>query len=75
MNSDKNHPSKAAEEIESDVEAREENRRESETDQQRDLNQGMQTGTGDAQHPGINWGSSYTTRSKTHKKKNSESKP
>lgn len=56
--------SKAGQEMESDIEGREEESRESETALQKEANQGIQTGTNDAQHPGIRWGSSYKTKHK-----------
>lgn len=56
--------SKVAEEMESDIEEREEQSRESETALQREVNQDVQTGTSDAEHPGIRWGSSYKTKRK-----------
>jgi hypothetical protein len=56
--------SKAGEEMESDIEEREEDRRESEISLQKEANQDIQTGTNDATHPGINWGSSYKTKRK-----------
>lgn len=73
---------KAAQEMESDIEEREEERHESETNLQKEANQNIQTGTNDAQHPGIKWGSSYKTKRKAStrnrsKKRtsDSESKP
>jgi flagellar biosynthesis/type III secretory pathway protein FliH len=67
---------KAAEELDSQAEERDEGRLESERDELEDLNQGMQTGTHDAFHSGIKWGSSYrikestTNPKQTHKEKN-----
>lgn len=61
---------KAAEDLESQAEERDEERLVDERDEQEDLNQGMQTGTHDAFHPGIKWGSSYRIKeSKTNPKK------
>jgi hypothetical protein len=60
--------SKAAEEMEVDLEEREEYRREHERAQWEDLNTGaMQTGTYDIKHPGIRWGASYRARRKAAK--------
>lgn len=55
---------KAAEEMESDIEDREEEHRDRETSLQKEANQDIQTGTNDADHPGIRWGSSYKTKRK-----------
>jgi hypothetical protein len=51
-----------ADELESKMEDREDARIETERDEQEDLNQGMQTGTHDASHPGIKWGASYKVK-------------
>lgn len=56
---------KAAQELESDIEEREEDRHESETSLQKEANQEIQTGTTDATHPGIKWGASYKTKRKS----------
>jgi hypothetical protein len=76
MNSKNEHESgapeeldKVAEELESQADQRDGGRLESERDQQEDLNQGMQTGTHDAIHPGIKWGSSYTIKDTANPKK------
>lgn len=53
MNSEQ-RGTKAAQEMESDIERREEQRRESETSLEKEANQEIQTGTTDATHPGIN---------------------
>lgn len=55
---------KAAQEMESDIEEQEEQTRESETSLQKEANQNIQTGTNDATHPEIKWGSSYKTKTK-----------
>lgn len=72
--------SKAGEEMESDFEGQEEERRESDTSLQKEANQDIQTGTNDAQHPGIRWGSAYKTKRKAGsrgraKKSTSDSEP
>jgi len=51
--------SKAANEIESEMEDRDESRVDEERDQAEDLNQGIQTGTHDSQRLGVNWPPSY----------------
>jgi hypothetical protein len=56
-----------AEEKESEIEDRDETRREDDREQQEDLNQGMQTGTHDASHPGIKWADSYRIKEKPAK--------
>jgi hypothetical protein len=61
--------SKPGEELETETEERDVNRREHEVMLQKEVNQDVQTGTNDATHPGINWGSSYTTRRKKKAKK------
>lgn len=63
MNAEENK-SKAGEELESDMENSEQGRRDNEVGQQEELNQGMQTGTREATHSGVNWGSSYKTKRK-----------
>lgn len=55
---------KAAQEMESDVEEREEGAHEHDVMLQKEVNQDVQTGTNDATHPGIKWGSSYKTKRK-----------
>jgi hypothetical protein len=61
--------SKPAEELETEIEERDENRHEPEVMLQKEVNQDVQTGTNDATHPGIKWGSSYATRRKKKAKK------
>jgi hypothetical protein len=80
MNSQEENNAKAAEEMETEIEERDLNRREHDTMLQKEVNQDVQTGTNDATHPGIKWGSSYQTkrkagkRSRTKKAKESEPK-
>jgi hypothetical protein len=62
--SDAENRSKGAEEMESDVEEREEGGHEHDVMLQKEVNQDVQTGTNDATHPGIKWGSSYKTKRK-----------
>ena len=56
---------RAAEGLESEADQRDGGRLEAERDEQEDLNQGMQTGTHDAIHTGIRWGSSYRIKEST----------
>jgi flagellar biosynthesis/type III secretory pathway protein FliH len=65
MNTKNEHELGAAEELESQADHRDEGRLEVERDEQEDLNQGMQTGTHDAFHSGIKWGSSYRVKERT----------
>ncbi|HKF53145.1 MAG TPA: hypothetical protein VKB26_12600 [Candidatus Acidoferrales bacterium] len=58
------HGTKAANEMESDLEEREEGAHERDVMLQKKVNQDVQTGTNDATHPGIKWGSSYKTKRK-----------
>lgn len=53
-----------ADELESEMEGRDEARLESERAEQEDLNQGFSTGTHDTTRHGVDWGPSYTIRSK-----------
>jgi flagellar biosynthesis/type III secretory pathway protein FliH len=76
MDTNNKHESDAAEELHDAAEAlksqadhRDEVRLEAERDQLEDLNQGMQTGTHDAFHSGIKWGSSYSIKDTTNPKK------
>jgi flagellar biosynthesis/type III secretory pathway protein FliH len=82
MNTKNEHESKAAEELdkaaealESDADERDEGRLEAERDEQEDLNQGMQTGTHDAFHSGIKWGSSYRIKESTTTPKKADARP
>lgn len=52
----------AAQELQSEADQRDGGRLEAEQDEQQDLNQGVQTGTHDALHTGIKWGSSYRVK-------------
>ncbi len=56
---------KAGKELESDIEDREEDSHEHDVMLQKEANQELQTGTNDATHTGIRWGSSYKTKRKT----------
>ena len=67
---------KAAEDLDSQAEQRDEVRLQAERDELEDLNQGMQTGTHDAFHSGIKWGSSYRIKeSATNPKPTKNAKP
>lgn len=73
MNAERNK-SKAAEELESEMEARDNARQESERHTLKDLNQGMDATGHEAKHPGINWGPSYKVRRKAKPKKDATNK-
>lgn len=64
MSAEEENKSRTAQGMESDAEEREEDDHESEVTLQKEANQEIQTGTTDATHPGINWGSSYTMKRK-----------
>ena len=66
--------SEAAAEIESEAEVRDEARAEDDRAEREDLTQGMDTGTHDSIHRGVNWGPSYRVRPKAEKP-NTEPKP
>jgi hypothetical protein len=66
--------SETAAEIESEAEVRDEARAEDDRAEREDLNQGMDTGTHDSIHRGVNWGPSYRVRPKAEKP-NTEPKP
>ena len=66
--------SEAAAEIESEAEVRDGARAEDDRAEREDLNQGMDTGTHDSIHRGVNWGPSYRVRPKAEKP-NTEPKP
>lgn len=73
---------KPGDELETEIEGHQEGAHEHDVMLQKEVNQRLQTGTNDATHPGINWGSSYKTKRKTgtrgRRKKSSsdsESKP
>jgi flagellar biosynthesis/type III secretory pathway protein FliH len=55
----------AAQELAAESTVRDEGRVEIARNEQEDLNQGMQTGTHDALHTGIKWGSSYKVKATT----------
>lgn len=57
--------SKAADELEAEMEIREEGEEAEERATQEDLNQGFDTGTHDSIRRGVNWPASYRVRSKT----------
>jgi len=59
MDTKHEHESEVAEELQSKANQREEGHLGAERHEQEDLNQGMQTGTHDAFHSGIKWGSLY----------------
>jgi hypothetical protein len=68
MSTSEKGKSKAAEEMESDLEQRQERRLEHERAEREDLNVGaIQTGTYDIKYPGIHWGPSYRIRRKMAK--------
>ena len=70
MDNDKNAPdrkSKAADELEAELEFREEDEAAEERARQETLNQGSETGTTDFVHRGANWPPSYRVRTKTKK--------
>ncbi len=56
--------SKAAEEMESEMEDRDAARAQDDRAEQEDLTQGMDTGTHDSTHRGVKWGPSYRVRPK-----------
>lgn len=58
---------KAADELEAEIEQRDETRVQDDRAEREDLNQGMDTGTHDSIHRGVNWGPSYRVRPKTNK--------
>jgi hypothetical protein len=59
--------SETAAEIESEAEVRDEARAEDDRAEREDLTQGMDTGTHDSIHRGVNWGPSYRVRPKAEK--------
>lgn len=61
-NEDRDRKEKPGKELESDIEGHEEVRHEHDVMLQKEVNQDIQTGTNDATHSGINWGSSYKTK-------------
>jgi flagellar biosynthesis/type III secretory pathway protein FliH len=72
--SEASEASEAAEELELQADQRDQVRLEAERAEQEDLNQGMQTGTHDAFHPGIKWGSSYRIKETTTNSKKATEK-
>ena len=56
-----------AAEMESEIKVRDEVRAEDDRAEREDLNQGMDTGTHDSIHRGVNWGPSYRVRPKEEK--------
>lgn len=64
MDEDRERKEKPAEELETEIEDREDDRHEHDVMLQKEVNQDVQTGTTDATHPGIRWGSSYKTKRK-----------
>lgn len=56
---------KAGNELETEIEDREDDAHEHDVMLQKEANQRLQTGTNDATHLGIRWGSSYKTKRKT----------
>lgn len=65
----------AANELEAEIEQRDEARIQDDRAEREDLNQGMDTGTHDSIHRGVNWGPSYRVRPRPPQKPNSEPKP
>ncbi len=61
-------------EMESEAEVRDEARAQDDRSEREDLNQGMDTGTHDSIHRGVNWGPSYRVRPK-EEKPSTEPKP
>jgi hypothetical protein len=66
--------SETAAEIESEAEVRDESRAADDRAEREDLTQGMDTGTHDSIHRGVNWGPSYRVRPK-EEKPNTQPKP
>lgn len=65
MNDDRERKEKPGEELETELEDREDDAHEHDVMLQKEVNQDVQTGTNDATHTGIRWGSSYNTKRKT----------
>ena len=59
--------SEAAAEIESEAEVRDEARAEDDRAEREDLNQGMDTGTHDSIHRGVNWAPEFSVRPRPNK--------
>ena len=64
---DERKSEETAAEMESEAEERDEARAEDDRAEGEDLNQGMDTGTHDSIHRGVNWGPSYRVRPKEEK--------
>jgi hypothetical protein len=62
MNTKEDRKSEIAEEMEADIEYREDSYLDDERTRREDLNQGMNTGTHDFTHRGVNWPPSYRIR-------------
>ena len=62
MNTAEQRKSEIAEEMEAQIEYREETHRVDERARREDLNQGLETGTHDFTHRGVNWPPSYRIR-------------
>lgn len=58
---------KAANEMESEMEERDEARALDDRAEREDLNQGMDTGTHDSIHRGVNWAPEFSIRPRTNK--------
>jgi hypothetical protein len=69
MSAAEERKSEIAEEMEAEMEYREEARLGDERAKREDLNQGMDTGTHDFTHRGVNWPASYRIRRKAHQAK------
>lgn len=66
-----NRKSEIAEEMEADIEYREDGYLDDERSRREDLNQGINTGTHDFTHRGVNWPPSYRIRGNSHGKSGS----
>jgi hypothetical protein len=65
----KSKESEAAENLESEMEQRDENRLVGERAQRQDLTQGMDTGTHDSTHRGVNWAPEFSVHTEPAKPK------
>jgi hypothetical protein len=65
MKEDRERKERPGQELQSEIEDREEDNHEHDVMLQKEVNQDVQTGTNDATHPGIRWGSSYQKKRKT----------
>jgi hypothetical protein len=59
----KSKASEIADNLEAEMEVRDENRLEEERAEQQDLNQGMDTGTHDSVHRGVDWAPEFSVHS------------